>query len=642
MAEQVRIDVTATDNASQVLDDVADKTERIEDAKPELRVDADVSKALSSLDQLNEAARANAVAAEALGDALGPELTSRVNMDGVIAELKQLGVSTEQITANADQLAAKLKEIDSPDLGGRLGQSLGTARGQLEATSDAARGARSATANMFGNVAGEAAGLSGVMGPLNVSLGQFVEYGSEAKLSGQGLASVLGDMSKMIGPMAALAIGMEVLSAAMTSAKASKAFDAANVTQYFDALADGTTAVESFNEEIAKTGELSYRTQHGGGPLGMFSSTKDLLPVLERAHSDVAQLNTIIDDYVTTQDFSGAANDRWRASLEKAGVSQLDAIEIVKAARQEAQARIDATDKETRVTALLGDSQAAQADKARAAAASERERGLAMDAANAAAEGQQRIAQDTADMLDRVNGLLQEQVDKLTAQGDAFTTAADAQIAEQDALRTYADTLGDVKASTDDVRDSAIALAQAHVATAEAQAASSGATLTATQKLDAQNAALLNTAATAKGPARQAILDYIFAVNQTPPEKRTEFQAAINAGDVATAQKILDDTSAPRKAYVNAEATNVAQTEQTLASLARNRTMMISVGLNPNYGAALGPITSGPRSVNPSTAAAPAVGTVNMHLPAGWRGDPLAAVHDSARRSGRLYRRAGR
>lgn len=572
---QVGVDIKAKTSGTEDVDKLNKSLEKLPDKPVELEVTAKpnpaIDRVLDKLTALDEQARATAVAAEALGEVLGPELAARADMTSVVNELKRTGLTLEEITANAGELGAKLKSIDSDDLGGRMGKALGTARGEFEKTSDAARGATSATANMFGNVAGEASNLFGIMGPLNVSLGQFVEYGSEAALEGQGLGSVLKDMAGSVGPVAALALGMQLLGDAMNAAKESRAFDAANVEQYVDALKDGTSAVQSFNDEIRETGELSYRTQHGGGFLGMFSSTQDLLPVLEKAAIDVAQFNKIVEDYQRTQDFSGEANDRWRKSLEAAGVAQLDAIEIVKAARQEAAARIEANEKDRRVTDLLGESEAQRAERLRESAEAEAARLGAMDAATNAAHIRNEAEQESADMLERVNGLLDEQAAKLNAQVDAGKGYADAVRAENDAMAAFADTLKSSTATTDDQVDAAIRLAEAHAATAAATAEADGVTQTATAKVDTFNDALLTTAGTLNGPARQAVANYIADVNRVPPEKRTDFLAAVAAGDLATARALLDGVSVTRTAAIQADATNTAQTSSELDAIAAKK-----------------------------------------------------------------------
>ena len=637
---QVAIDIKAKVSGEEDVKKLAKDVDKLTSKPATLEVDAKVNpaidRALDKLDQLDQNARAAAVAAEALGQAVGPELAARADMTAVVNELKRLGLTFEEITANAGELGAKLSAVDSDDLGGRLGKAMGTAHGETEKLSDAANKSRNAFANMVGNTAQDLGALGGVAGSLGVGLGQLAEGAADAANSGQSLGSTLGDVAKSAGPIAALGVAMQLLSSAMEAAKASRAFDAANVDQYFDAINDGTAAVKSFNDEIRETGELSYRTQTGGGPLGMFSSTQDLLPILERAQVAVGQFNTMVDTFGTK------SNDQWRASLEAAGVSMLDAIEITKAARNESQARADAAAKDARVTDLLGESEADLAEKTRDAADAQRDRTLAMEAGQAAAEVSARTDEEAAGHLDRINELLRDNADALLARADALntqvgaaTTAADAQRAEQDALTRLGETLEDVNASTDDQVDAAIALAKAHDDTTAAVAKAEGRQQTATEKVDGFNSSLLTTAGTLNGPARTAVANYTADVNRVPPEKRTEFIALVEAGKLDEARALLDGTSATRTAAITADA-NTATAERDLANTAnpngQPRTAQIrAVVINPNYNANLGVIGgAGPRSVNPDAppgvAATAAPMTVDAASPASSSPSPVFTV----------------
>jgi hypothetical protein len=190
---------------------------------------------------------------------------------------------------------------------------------------------------------------------------------------------------------------------------------------------------------------------------------------------------------------------------------------------------------------------------------------------------------------------LQDQADQLEAQSEAYTTAADDQITYNDSLAKFAEVNEDAKASTDDVRDAAIASAKAHQALYVSMTETSGATATATGKIDAQNQSLLTQASTARGPARQAILDYVGTLNGIPPEKMTAIVAAVNAGDLAEAQRLLDEASAPRDAALIADANNaaLAQTNKDLDNAAHDRTVNFNaqaVGLSALTGAFTGAI----------------------------------------------------
>jgi hypothetical protein len=201
--------------------------------------------------------------------------------------------------------------------------------------------------------------------------------------------------------------------------------------------------------------------------------------------------------------------------------------------------------------------------------------GLASDASKedvkAFADTQKDLAKWVSDSLKA----LQEQADQLAEQSGAYTTAADDQNAYNDTLAEFAELNADASASVSDLRDKAIDAAKGHQALYESLTEASGATATATGLVDAQNQSLLASAATARGPAKSAILDYIGAVNGIPPEKMTEIRAAIERGDLAEAQRLLDEASEPRKAAFNADATNsaLAQTNKDLDAAAHDRTV---------------------------------------------------------------------
>ena len=78
-------------------------------------------------------------------------------------------------------------------------------------------------------------------------------------------------------------------------------------------------------------------------------------------------------------------------------------------------------------------------------------------------------------------------------------------------------------------------------------------TLSATQKLDIWNSTMLAAAQQAEGPARDAILAYVAATNEIPPDIATYITALVEQGKLAEAQALLDDTSTSRNAAINAE-----------------------------------------------------------------------------------------
>ena len=190
----------------------------------------------------------------------------------------------------------------------------------------------------------------------------------------------------------------------------------------------------------------------------------------------------------------------------------------------------------------------------------------------------------------RVNEKIQENIDKLKAdadalnkQSDAFGNAADDQITYTDALADFTDKSKDAKATTDDVRDAAISAAKAHEALYVSTTQAAGGIETATGKLDAQNDTLLATASTASGPAREAILGYIFSLNQIPPDKQTAIKAAIDAHDMATANALINDASKNRTLTITADAETSQAQKDTDDFIKRNNGRKFGIDIIPQF-----------------------------------------------------------
>jgi hypothetical protein len=259
-------------------------------------------------------------------------------------------------------------------------------------------------------------------------------------------------------------------------------------------------------------------------------------------------------------------------------------------------------------------------------------------AAEAAAEDVKRFADTQKDLEKWVNNALdalKEQADQLAEQAGAYTTAADDQIAYNESLAEFAEVNTDATSTLKNIRDSAIDAAKSHVALYESLVDTTGAAATATGKIDAQNDSLLDTANRAAPKAKQAIYDYIFQVNDIPAEKRTAIIAAIEAGDLAEAKRLLDEASAPREAALVADATDaaLAKTNADLDAAAHDRTVQFNaqaVGLAALTGAFNSAIrAAGGTTVGPTT--------VNITMPRGANGREIdAALARHARVNGRI------
>ena len=172
---------------------------------------------------------------------------------------------------------------------------------------------------------------------------------------------------------------------------------------------------------------------------------------------------------------------------------------------------------------------------------------------------------------------LQDAAKALEEQIDAQRSAADAGYAMRDAQDAFAESIDGVgkalqEAGGDsrkidkvyrDVASSAADVADATQRVYEEQAKASGTTITATEKIDIWNQAMLNSAETAKGPARTAILDFIAASEGISPEKTTEIKALVDAGKIEEAMILLTEVSKTRAVALVA----TADVEQANADL---------------------------------------------------------------------------
>jgi hypothetical protein len=320
---RARITVDGADQAEAQLDDLAQVASDLEEPV-ELDVKSDLSRVLSDLESLSSEMRATTQAADTLGQALGPELSSKADLTTVVTELRSMGLTFDDIEGNADQLAAKLRELAAADVGGSLGQSLGTARGETEKLSDSARGANSALANMVGNTAQDLGALGGVAGSAGVAIGQMAEYMSDATLGGEALGSALKSMATVAGPVAALGIAMQLVSSQMDAMRkgqeATKAFHTDQIEAFTDALREGGDAAENYSKHLADTGQIIASTGQKAGPawakiIPGVSDVTGALGVLGR-YGDV------LEDLTRTLDKAGISAERWSQIVTSASPVQ--------------------------------------------------------------------------------------------------------------------------------------------------------------------------------------------------------------------------------------------------------------------------------------------------------------------------------
>lgn len=173
--------------------------------------------------------------------------------------------------------------------------------------------------------------------------------------------------------------------------------------------------------------------------------------------------------------------------------------------------------------------------------------------------------------------------------------SADADFAVRDAADNYADTLAglndkilaassslrDQQAAYREVVKSATELADRTVDLRVKQDEANGVTTTAAQKQDLWNASMVDAAAQASGPARQAIVDYIATANGIPANKATAISAALEAGDIEEVNRLINEASKDRAAAVTVDVDSnaVQQANKTLDDIAKDRIAKFGVSV---------------------------------------------------------------
>lgn len=294
--KEVRFDVVAADKASRVVDDVADKAERLEKLDPTVDVAADTASAVGDVDafarKLSGLTAADQVVLLALkAGAAQVELTdlatdiARLDASDPTVDVK-LG-QYAQTSAQLDDLETKIKAIADADPD--AGAALEKARGRLKGIGEEADNAKGAVHSMAGNAIGDFAATATGVGPLGEALGQL----SETALGAEGSISQIAAAG---AGMAGLAAAMYVVNNAMKSIAASKAFHTDEVKSYTEAIRDGADAATALEERLIKAGRV-MATPTGGNLsewLGFSDSVVDLTEKVVKSGLTVTQYSQLV------------------------------------------------------------------------------------------------------------------------------------------------------------------------------------------------------------------------------------------------------------------------------------------------------------------------------------------------------------
>lgn len=218
--------------------------------------------------------------AERLGNSLGPELSQKMGqarLDDWAVKIRQAGVSADDLDGSIDDITDSIKRMDAAS------DSLDTFDTKMRQVGDSTERTGSVTANYLGNAAQEIPGVTGAFGPLNMAIGQFVEYAAEGGIS-------FGKFVKAGVGIAGVSVALGLLNAAMESnaekqrrmeqraeevgdaleEQTRKAYELAAANAAAGGSLDGLAlASRALNQAIVLTGENGEKLTESLGALGM-------------------------------------------------------------------------------------------------------------------------------------------------------------------------------------------------------------------------------------------------------------------------------------------------------------------------------------------------------------------------------------
>jgi hypothetical protein len=335
----VSVDVD-DDEGRKKLDELDKQLAELKGEKAEIEVTAKVDRAISAIEEVAQEAKRAEAAAEALSVALGPELAATADLDGIVSDFQRMGLSLDEITANADRLGASLRDVGSRDIGGRLT----TGFQRIDSSARSAGSSASVLANAVGNTTQDLAAMGGIAGTTGVALGQMGEYMVDAKNSGEGLGSVVRNFAKVAGPIAALSAGMLAFSQGAKQAKertddftesvddlasaSDRAFDAQVmqlfIDMFFRAALDGKKVNDQLEDMAKNNTVVARRMLANAEAIGLTAEQERVLAeaVAEVESEEYHAARTermygnAVKDSASSQDQAAAAQERRLQAFE--------------------------------------------------------------------------------------------------------------------------------------------------------------------------------------------------------------------------------------------------------------------------------------------------------------------------------------
>jgi hypothetical protein len=590
MAEDIRakLKIDGLDESAKGLDKVAgaaeDVTTALEDSESKGKQVAAQLKASAA--QIEQALKDDAEAAEALGDALGPELTARMNVNSAVADLKKLGLTADEIKADAAALADAIKAIDDVRVDDSELRQLGETAETTAKKLDRVDGGGS---NLRGNAIAD---LTGPLGAASSAASDFAGVFDGLSDTVGAAASKMGASSQTVGRLTSaiggagvvVAAGVAIWSAWRGSIDAAKA----KAKELADAQKDINEALKEGNALAAANKLVETYPQAFKAAELLNVSLEDTVRFLTGQTDALAGVTTGTEEYSEKQAAAAWVVKSAQADWEKANGTLEDQKKWTDAAAE--------------AMGVLGEEMKDGGDSAE-------DLGAGVDIGEAALKGLGDTAQDVEQFIKDLE--------------DQWKSLSDEIDQDQSWL--------DLQTQFDNVKQSAI---DAFVAAAEGSA-------------DAEQKA--RDYQTEVNSLKQDIITYGAEVLKLPPEQVTRILADIDNGSLDEAERLLDLLTQTRTAAVNVVLTGLnlgTQIANALAGLGRvavSSAPPAAAALAPGVQATdlvLTPQATAGTSVVQVARTVPTVTSVTniVHVPRGYREiDAANALYRNQRRSGRLY-----
>lgn len=473
-----------------------DAGEALEDVGTKGRVMADV------LGQAADAAQADLAdakrMAELLGNALGPELTAKLNADGkllnIVDDLRKVGLTADDVEADIDQLASSIRRLDDSAESIRSFEGeMGRVRNAQDRVTEGANMNRSVIANFAGNAAQELPMVTGAFGPLGMAIGQTVEYATEGNIA-------IGKMVTAGLAMGGVALVIERVTSSLANQKRRAEETAQRLEEWVDKIREGKDSVEELVAAAREAGKINVNV------LGMFGE--------EDITENLARLGMTADQFFRLVKGGGPEIERWAREMEAAGISGSDFNTVVLAATQLTGEYAEATGRAAIQAKVFADNTAEVSPAADMVAAS----------IEAAKEQVNRFGEDGVENMGDVEDATDDAQTSVRRIRDELAGLR-ADIENDNSALDLASQFDDLKASAIDAFG----------------AAASGADDAEEKQRDHQRAV---------NDTKLAVADYAEKVLGLPPERVTQIVAMIDQGEADRVEALLNTIARNRFARI--------------------------------------------------------------------------------------------